>query len=149
MEYRHRFTAHAPLEDVLAFHRTAGSLKAISPPLFRVSGLEAPDCLEEGSRIGFKMWLGPLPLRWVARIENFDDTGFDDVQLEGPFASWTHRHRFHANPDGTCQVDDHVSLALKAHPLWWPVGLLMALGLPLLFGYRARKTNLLLARSLN
>jgi ligand-binding SRPBCC domain-containing protein len=147
MEYHHRFIADAPLKDVLDFHRSAGSLAAITPPVFFMQNLEAPVSLGEGSTVSFTLWLGPLPVRWQARIANLSPAGFDDIQVAGPFASWIHEHRFEALPDGTCAVRDHVRLRLKPNLLWGPVGLLMALGLPLLFAYRARRTQSILSRS--
>jgi len=68
--------------------------------------------------MAFTLWLGPLPVRWQARIESLDSSGFDDVQIEGPFAAWKHTHRFEAQQDGTCLVHDHVRLRLEYHPIW-------------------------------
>jgi ligand-binding SRPBCC domain-containing protein len=147
MDYHHRFLANAPLEDVLAFHRSASSLAAITPPIFFMRNLEGPATLGEGSTISFILWLGPLPVRWRACIVNVTPAGFDDILIAGPFASWVHEHRFEARPDGTCLVHDHIHFTLKSNLLWRAVGLLMALGLPLLFAYRASKTQSMLSRS--
>jgi ligand-binding SRPBCC domain-containing protein len=147
MRYTHRFLVQAPLEDVIAFHRSASSLQAITPPLFFMGGLKAPGQLIEGSQMSFRLWLGPLPVDWKARIENLTPAGFDDVQISGPFASWVHSHSFHSLSTGICQVEDKVELHLRLHPLWFPVGLAMVLGLPLLFAFRSRKTKSMLERS--
>jgi ligand-binding SRPBCC domain-containing protein len=147
MDYHHSFTAPSPQEQVLDFHRSSASLGAITPPVLLMRNFEAPDILGEGSTVSFTLWLGPLPVRWQAWIEHVSPAGFDDVQVEGPFRIWVHTHRFEAQPDGSCLVQDHVRFELKAHPVWGPVGALMALGLPLLFAYRARRTKSLLIRS--
>jgi ligand-binding SRPBCC domain-containing protein len=118
MDYHHRFILKAPLEEVLAFHLSARSLLAITPPFLFMRDVDAPQCMTEDSRMAFTLWLGPLPVRWQARIESLDSSGFDDVQIEGPFAAWKHTHRFEAQQDGTCLVHDHVRLRLEYHPIW-------------------------------
>ncbi len=147
MQYFHTFLVQAPLENVVAFHRSASSLEAITPPFFFMSGLEAPDQLIEGSQMSFRLWLGPLPVEWKARIENVTASGFDDVQLSDPFESWVHTHSFSVPSAGLCQVEDKVQMRLRHHLLWFPVGLIMALGLPLLFTFRGWKTKSMLERS--
>ncbi len=91
----------------------------------------------------FTLWIGPLPVRWLARFEAVTDYGFTDRQVRGPFKAWVHRHTFEPASNGTW-VDDRVHMELRAHPLWVWVGLGMAVGLPALFDYRARKTRRLL-----
>jgi ligand-binding SRPBCC domain-containing protein len=147
MDYHHRFIVDAPLEKVQNFHRSAGSLKAITPPVFFMRDLNAPDTLSEGSRVSFTLHLGPFPIRWGARVENLGSSGFDDVQTSGPFRQWIHTHRFQSLSDDASVVLDHVHLRLKSHPLWGPIGALMVFGLTLLFAYRAHKTKSLLERS--
>ena len=95
----------------------------------------------------FALWLGPLPLRWLARIENVSAAGFTDRQLRGPFEHWVHRHAFVAVDETTSQVVDEIEASLRKHPLWGLVGLGMWLSLPLLFAYRGWKTRQLLERT--
>jgi ligand-binding SRPBCC domain-containing protein len=97
-----------------------------------------------GDEMDFTMWLGPLPVRWVARVEAVSPSGFLDRQMRGPFAAWVHRHRFVAVDKTTTEVIDEIEAQLKPHLLWGAVGLAMWLGLPLLFGFRAWKTRRLL-----
>ena len=131
----------------MTFHRAASSLGAITPSFFFMNDLVAPDPLEEGSRLSFRLWLGPLPVRWRARIENMTTNGFDDVQVSGPFESWVHTHSFEAASPPFCWVVDQVEFRLRRNPYWYLLGLLMALGLPILFAYRGWKTKSMLERS--
>lgn len=94
----------------------------------------------------FTLWLGPLPIRWLARIENVSGNGFDDRQLRGPFRRWIHRHRFVPVDEQTTKVIDEVEAKLKRHPFWWLVGLSMWVGLPFLFAYRGWQTKRLLKK---
>jgi ligand-binding SRPBCC domain-containing protein len=144
MKYRHTFHVGTPLPDVIDFHAQASSLKAITPPLIPMHLHYAPERLGDGDEMAFTMWLGPLPVRWVARVEDVSSNGFLDRQLSGPFASWAHRHTFVAAGEGTTEVVDEVRAQLKRHLLWGLVGLGMWLGLPLLFAFRGWKTRRML-----
>jgi ligand-binding SRPBCC domain-containing protein len=146
MEHRSHFIVGAPFDAVRDFHRSAASLRAITPPVIPMTGVDAPDPIRDGSQFAFTMWMGPLPLRWVARIEDTTPDGFVDRQLSGPFASWSHKHSFTSIDETTTRVDDQVSYQLKTNLFWRLIGGAMALGLPLLFRYRAFMTRRLLER---
>jgi ligand-binding SRPBCC domain-containing protein len=144
MNYRHYFRISASIEQVAEFHRRSASMAAITPPPIIVKLQRAPTVLAEGDEMAFTVWLGPLPVRWLARIEAVSSTGFSDRQLRGPFAEWVHRHSFRAIDENTTEVSDEITLRLRPHPIWWPIGLGMYLGLPILFAFRAWKTKRML-----
>ena len=144
MKYRHTFQVRAPLADVVEFHTSASSLKAITPPLIPMQLHHAPEQMDDGDEMGFTMWMGPLPVRWEARVEDVSPAGFLDRQVRGPFGAWAHRHTFAQLGEGESEVLDEVEASLKPHALWGAVGLAMWLGLPLLFAYRGWKTRRLL-----
>jgi ligand-binding SRPBCC domain-containing protein len=121
-------------------------MAAITPPPILVRVHRAPEIQREGDEMDFTLWMGPLPIRWVARIESVSPTGFTDHQRRGPFKQWTHRHSFVAIDGHLTDVLDEVTVQLRAHPLWGLVGLGMWLGLPGLFAYRAWKTKRILER---
>jgi ligand-binding SRPBCC domain-containing protein len=158
VRYHHRFEVDAPLAVVAAFHDRPQSLRALTPPLLPMRLLgELPPELGPGDEMSFRMWLGPLPVTWRARIETLGagddgeataeaaDAGFQDRQLAGPFAHWLHRHRFTALGANRTVVDDEIEARLRRHPLWGVIGLKMWLGLPLLFAWRRYRTRRLLA----
>lgn len=144
MHYSHRFTVKAPLFLVADFHRRSNSMGAITPPPIRVRIHSAPKTLREGDRMDFTLGLGPVPVRWVAQIEQVTSHGFVDRQLEGPFATWVHRHTFVTIDEETTAVIDEVDATLHPNPFWKLVGLGMWLGLPILFAYRGWKTRRIL-----
>lgn len=144
MKYQHRFVLKAPLEQVAEFHSRAASMAAITPLPIVVRIQRAPAVLKDGDEMVFTMWLGPLPVRWVAQIENVTLTGFTDRQLHGPFSEWVHRHSFVPIDDHTTEVVDSITLRLQKHPWWWLLGMGMWLGLPILFMVRAWKTRRML-----
>jgi ligand-binding SRPBCC domain-containing protein len=144
MRFEHGFTVRAPVTQVAAFHAQSASMGRITPPPLIVRVQAAPECLGEGDEMVFTLWAGPLPLRWVARIEEVSPEGFTDRQVSGPFRSWRHRHRFVVAGPGNTAVVDEVEATLKRHAFWGPVGALMWAGLPLLFAYRGWRTRQLL-----
>lgn len=147
MEYHHRFEVKAPLAEVAQFHRLSASMGAITPPPVLVRVHHAPEVLKDGDEMDFTMWLGPLPVRWVARIEDVTSSGFVDRMLRGPFSSWVHHHRFVGVDTQTIAVEDHVEVTLSSHPFWKLVGGFMWVNLPVLFAYRGFKTRRLLSRA--
>lgn len=147
MRYEYQYVVEAPLEKVSGFFRKGSNLKAITPPLLPITGFCAPYHLSSGDHMTFTLWMGPLPVRWVARIEEYTPTGFIDRQDEGPFKEWIHRHHFQPLDDDRVLVQDSLTFRFKGQPLSFIPGLLMSLGLPLLFRYRAYRTKEILNRS--
>jgi len=144
MKYEHRFRVRASLAAVAEFHSRSAAMPAITPPPIIVRVHRAPSRMTSGDEMDFTLWAGPLPLRWLARIEDASPAGFTDRQLRGPFAAWAHRHTFVRVTDEITEVVDRVEAQIKRHPFWGPVGLLMWAGLPLLFAFRGWQTRRLL-----
>jgi len=122
-------------------------MRAITPPPVFVQMHDAPERLIEGSLMEFTLWIGPIPIRWKAKIENMTAEGFNDRQQKGPFKFWNHQHTFVAAESGLTEVLDQVELQLSSNPLLWLIGWLMWLNLPLLFAYRGWVTKRLLKKS--
>lgn len=146
MRYMHQFTLHATLEEVAHFHRLSSSMARITPPPIRTQMHHSPEVLSSGSQIQFTLWMGPIPIEWHALIENVEPTGFVDRQVEGPFASWVHRHIFVPKSPGWTTVIDVVEAELHPDLIKRLIGFSMWLGLPALFAYRAWKTQHVLYR---
>ena len=144
MDFKHLFEVRASLPAVREFHARATSLQALTPALMPLQLLEAPAELGPGSTMTFRLWLGPLPVRWTAQIEDSGPDGFTDRQLSGPFAEWVHRHTFDRRGEAATLIRDHIRARLRPHPLWGPIGLAIWVGTPLLFAFRAWKTRRLL-----
>ena len=143
MIFSHRFRVHAPLAAVAAFHRRPETLAELTP-LLRVQLDQAQRVEEDGDELAFRIWIGPWPLRWRARIEGLTSTGFVDRQLSGPFRLWVHRHTFVPIDAETTIVQDEVRADLRRQLSWGVIGLAMWLSLPFLFAFRAWKTRRLL-----
>ncbi|MEM9291489.1 MAG: hypothetical protein AAGD01_07410 [Acidobacteriota bacterium] len=151
LRFERQFVVSAPLAQVAAFHSSAESLKAITPPLAPMHLEEVPDPLVPGCEMSFRTWVGPFPMYWRAKLEELPGlvsgpgiAGFVDRQLEGPFELWVHQHRFEAQGPESTLVHDRIEARL---PSFWsrPRGFLTALsmwlGLAPLFLYRRWQTR--------
>ena len=141
MNFSRSFEVGASLSAVRDFHARSEALVALTPPLMPMRLEASPPVLQSGDTMSFRIWLGPLPVRWTARIEDAGPGGFTDRQLAGPFAEWVHRHTFDPTGPASSRVTDSIRARLRPHLLWGPAGLAMWFGLPLLFAIRAWKTR--------
>ena len=147
MKYRHTFSVNASIEEVVQFHRRSASMADITPPPVVVRVQHAPELLSSGDEMAFTLWIGPLSVPWVARIEQVTETGVIDRQIDGPFQHWVHRHTFVPLDQAKTEIRDEIETELSSFGRRWLVGLGMRLNLPVLFAYRAWKTRRLLERS--
>jgi ligand-binding SRPBCC domain-containing protein len=152
--YRRETYVDAPFEDVWAFHSTTDGLEALTPAFVRLEvervtgpdGDPDPDELVAGSRIELSVRpFGVGPRRRVVSVitdrRREDGTGmFRDVMESGPFAEWTHTHRFSAEGEGT-RIVDRIEYRLPGGPLGRAVSPVGRLGLAPMFRGRHRATK--------
>jgi ligand-binding SRPBCC domain-containing protein len=127
------------LDEAFAFFADPWNLEAITPPWLRFRILEAPEALEAGSLLSYRLVLVGIPLRWRTEIAAWKPPrSFTDVQLSGPYPLWEHTHRLRAARAGT-EIHDHVRYRLPGGPL-------AALGAPVvrrwldeIFDFRSRR----------
>jgi ligand-binding SRPBCC domain-containing protein len=100
--------------EVFAFFADSSHLLLITPPAFRLCLVGGPTTLSTGAVLDMRLqWLG-VPIRWRAFIREWDPPyRFVDVQVNGPYARWEHRHRLLEEGDGTW-VEDRVTYRLPA-----------------------------------
>ncbi len=140
-QFRHEFRVKASLEKVAEFHSSTRALKLLTPPPMFVK-FNSIEPLGEGSRSDFTLWLGPIPIHWVAVHSEFDPLhGFIDTQVQGPFDTWIHRHSFQSITEDTTRVIDEVKGKPGDHFFWGMISRMMWLTLPYLFAFRAWQTQ--------
>ncbi len=102
-----RTVIRAPIDDVFAFFSKSENLGAITPPDMKFSiQTDTPVDMRPGTRIDYRIGLGPIPMRWTTEIERWEPGArFVDVQLRGPYGCWWHEHRFTADGDATIMED--------------------------------------------
>jgi ligand-binding SRPBCC domain-containing protein len=99
---------HAPPERVFAFHELPDAFARLMPPWEKSRIVEAAPNLLPGARaIVETRILGLFKARWVSRHTAYEPPSmFEDVQVEGPFHSWRHRHLFKPHALGTTLRDE-------------------------------------------
>lgn len=123
-------TIDAPAEALFNWHTRPGAFQRLTPPWLPVE-LEHFEGIRDGQRAVIKMGVGPAKIRWVAEHHDYIEGGqFCDRQVKGPFAHWTHRHRFQPIDATTSQLTDAIDYEL-------PLG-----GLGDLFGSRFARNQL-------
>lgn len=141
MTFRYSSVIDAPVAAVWAFHERPDAIQLLTPPETPIVVEERTGGLEVGARIIFRVT--HFKLRWVARHEEYAyQRLFADRQVEGPFKSWYHRHRFAAEGTGT-RLSDDIEFSLPLAPLSdWLIGWLVKIQLNSLFRYRHAITKI-------
>src|SRR2546425_625372 len=101
-----------PRPDVFAFLADPSNLARVMPPALRVRLLTPGVRMAAGAVLEFRIaWLG-VPLRWRMFVREWDPPyRFVDVQVNGPYARWEHRHRLLEDGGGTW-IEDRVTYRL-------------------------------------
>jgi len=104
----------APPSDLFAWHLRPGAFERLGPPWQDLRIIERTGTVRDGDTVELEIKVGPVPVRWKARHEGFEEgRQFCDVQERGPFAEWTHTHRFEPS-DGGCLMIDRVEYRLPS-----------------------------------
>jgi uncharacterized protein (TIGR01777 family) len=139
-----RSTMPVPVDELFAYHARPGAFERLAPPWQKLRILEQGGGMKDGGRVVFKVYVGPVGKRWVAEMSGYEEgRQFTDRQVEGPFASWEHTHRFVPGADaGTSELLDHVEYRLPAGGFTDPIGAGPARKqLERLFGFRHARTR--------
>lgn len=135
--FTHSSIINAPVEAVWKFHERQDILQLLTPPWQPVQVLRREGGLNEGAITEFKLFIGLLPLTWLARHTDFEQYRlFTDVQISGPFESWVHRHEF-TEEDGKTRLTDNISYSMPGGDgVEFVSGWLIQLQLEAMFRYR-------------
>lgn len=102
-----------PVETLFAWHERPGAFARLAPPWDAPRVLEHTGGIRDGARVTLQVGAGPVATTW--RIEHRDyiaNRQFVDVMRRGPFAHWTHTHRFAADGAHASVLEDHIEYAL-------------------------------------
>ncbi len=121
-----------PLEEIWAFHCDPQNLVAISPDFLKLHLENVPEVMGKDSSFqirSYNKWLKPF-FKWNVEYVDWCDEPdykfFVDLQKDGPFEVWRHKHEFKrgikdividgktypAKSEGTWLID-HVEYSLK------------------------------------
>jgi ligand-binding SRPBCC domain-containing protein len=141
--YQKQSVIATTMARMIAFHEDPRAINRLTPPPIFVQLLrDDRKSFSEGELI-FRLWLGPIPVKWVARHEPGPTaTSFQDRMIEGPMAFWLHQHIFRDVPGGV-ELTDRVTYAHKAGLPGLLTRLIFdGLSLRILFLYRHLRTRL-------
>ena len=95
-------------ECVFAFHELPDALPRLTPPWESAHIVQPAPDLHVGSKAIVETRIfGLFPARWVAEHTAYDPPHmFEDVQVEGPFRRWRHRHIIKLHPAGAVLRDE-------------------------------------------
>ena len=137
----------APADEVFAYHARPGAFRRLAPPWQKMRVLEETGDVFDG-RVAFDLWFGPVKRHWVAEMGSaMPGRQFVDRQVDGPFASWEHVHRFVPIDGERSELLDHIEYSLPAGGFTDSVGAGPAgKTLSRLFRFRHERTRLDLSR---
>ncbi|WP_445636251.1 Cyclase [Nostoc sp. DSM 114161] len=111
--FKHSSVINAPPEVVWKFHERPDILKLLTPPWQPVQVVRRDGGLDVGAITEFRLFLGPVPLTWLARhTEHQKYRLFTDEQISGPFESWVHRHEFEPEDASKTRLTDAISFSM-------------------------------------
>lgn len=130
---------HAPVEVVFAFHERDDALPRLSPPFPPMRVVSREGGIRPGARVDLRIG----PVRWLALHTVYEPNRlFVDEQIQGPFASWVHRHEFERVDATTTRLTDRVTFTLPGGPIVNALlGRLVALSLVPMFRFRHAATK--------
>jgi ligand-binding SRPBCC domain-containing protein len=123
MKFEKETLIRASPETLFGFHELPDAIERLIPPWESAKIIQKADISEIGSRAIIEQRLfGIVPSRWVAEHTEYDPPRmFEDVQLEGPFAKWRHRHIVEPHAEGAILRDE-----IEFEPPLGPLGSLAA-----------------------
>lgn len=125
-----------PVEETFRFFGDPRNLEAITPPWLGFRIVQAPDALQEGSLIDYRLRLAGWPIRWRTEITGWSPPhSFTDEQIAGPYPLWQHTHTLTEDAGGTL-MHDHVRYGVPGGPLAPVVHVVVRRALEAIFDYR-------------
>jgi ligand-binding SRPBCC domain-containing protein len=135
--FKYSSVINAPPEVVWNFHERPDILQLLTPPWQPVQVLRREGGLDVGAITEFRLFLGLLPLTWLARHTEYEKYRlFTDEQISGPFESWIHRHEFERQ-NGQTRLTDAISFSMPGGEVTeFLSGWLVQVQLEAMFRYR-------------
>jgi lycopene cyclase domain-containing protein len=105
--FESRLWLPASREEVFEFFSKAENLQRITPSWLNFKILtRLPIKIKQGRLIDYRLKLFGIPIRWKTEIVAWEPPHrFVDRQIEGPYQTWTHTHRFESKSGGTMMTD--------------------------------------------
>lgn len=133
-----------------AWHAAPGAFERLTPAWQPAQVVSRSGGIEHGSRVVLDIPVlgGLVTQRWtMEHRDSIPGQQFRDVQLAGPFARWSHLHRFEAGGPSSSVLSDEIDYALPLGPVGGAAaGWYVADSLDRLFAWRHARTAMDLRR---
>jgi ligand-binding SRPBCC domain-containing protein len=143
MQFTKESIIRASAARVFAFHEAPDAFERLQPPWQTTEILQPPSSLEVGTRVVLRTKVGPVWQTIVAEHVAYEPGKmFADRMLQGPFASWLHKHIVTPRGEDECLLTDDIEYELPLGLLGRVVGGAYARrNLERLFEFRHRVTR--------
>jgi uncharacterized protein (TIGR01777 family) len=142
-KFVHQADHEASKKEIWNWYNSKGAFRRIMPEWEGIIPMNA-GVLENGDETVFKVSLGPIKKKWVAKHHSvIPGEQFADRMMRGPFGAWNHVHRFESVSDNVTTIYDDVEYKLPVHFLTgWSAGITVLPRMRQMFKYRStRVTN--------
>ena len=113
MRFTKESIIRASAEAVFAFHEAPDAFERLQPPWETSEIVQPPSSLEVGTRVILRTKLGPLWQTIVAEHVAYEPGKmFADRMIQGPFASWLHKHIVTPRGPNECVLTDDIEYEL-------------------------------------
>ena len=130
-----------PAEALFAWHARPGAFRRLTPPWAPVEMVQF-EGIRDGDQAVIRLGPGPASLTWIAEHRDYiEGRQFRDVQVKGPFKSWTHTHRMEPDGPDASYLVDHIEYDLPFGPLGDVADVQARKELERQFAYRHRITQ--------
>jgi ligand-binding SRPBCC domain-containing protein len=142
LHFNYSSVIDASVETVWQFHERPDILDILTSPWQPFQVIRREGGLGVGAITEFRLWFGPIPLRWLAlHIACEPYRLFVDRQTEGPLDSWEHQHIF-TPENGKTRLTDAIAFSLPGGVLVEHlIGWLVLAQLNSMFRYRHEVTQ--------
>ena len=108
-----------PQAAVFDFFASAQNLARVTPVRLGFTYLDPPpQRFDVGTEVRYRIRLSGIPVNWTSRIIEWDPPRrFADIQVQGPYRSWTHTHIFDAQGETRTIIRDRVEYEVPLGPL--------------------------------
>lgn len=97
-------------QQAMDWHQRPGAFERLSPPWQTVKVLARTGSIRDGDRITLQIHPLIFPMKWELEHRDYSPGKmFCDQQIQGPFKSWRHEHRFESAPGGQCTLIDRLT----------------------------------------
>ena len=134
----HKAKFDANKKQIWDWYNSDGAFRRIMPEWEGIQPINAGR-LVDGDETIFKVKMGPLRQKWVARHHSVvPGESFADRMIKGPFGAWNHHHEFESSSGQMTSVIDNVEYKLPLHIFTgWSAGFTVLPRMKQMFEFRS------------